>query len=68
MLICRADLEAMLKIMDKFGLMDDYAGLDLDYKEHPASYELAVSFSQLKDDIMCKITIDIDQNTREHLL
>lgn len=63
MLINRRDLEYMLKVMDKFGLTMPYDGIAVEYNDHPAGYDLSISFGQVLNDVVCKVSVLIDGET-----
>lgn len=60
MLINRRDLEYILKVMDKFKLSEPWNGVEIDYKEQTAGYDLSIGFGDSINGILCHVTVPID--------
>lgn len=65
MLINRRDLEYILKVMDKFSMIDPWDGVTIHHQEHPAGYDLSVSFGDLINGTLCRLTVPITEDMFE---
>jgi hypothetical protein len=62
MLLCRRDLEYIIKVMDKFDRKQAFDGVTLDYKQGTGSYELSIAFTHRINGVVCRMTIDIEDD------
>jgi hypothetical protein len=63
MLIARKDLESILTVMDKFGLTDEYHGINIEHTPHDGGYDLSIQFSTVISDVLCSVKVVIDSDT-----
>lgn len=63
MLIIRRDLETILKVMDRFDMDEQWHGVDLQYQDNGDGYELKIEFGHYVHDIICRVSVVIDQDT-----
>lgn len=65
MLINRRDLEYILKVMDKFKLSEQWAGVTLHYEGRPEGYDLSVSFGDVINSVLCHVNVPITEDMFE---
>lgn len=62
MLLCRRDLEYIIRVMDKFDRKQAFDGVTIDYKPDVVGYQLSIAFTERIHDVVCRLTIDIEDN------
>ena len=63
MLIIRRDLETILEVMNRFDMTEPCDHFDLQYDDSGDGYEMKIEFGEYVHDIICRVSVVIDQDT-----
>lgn len=60
MILIKRDIDAIVKVMEKFGLQKEWDSVKINYEKTDCGYNLSVNFSIVLHDILCNVEIPIE--------